>query len=174
MRKLLLSVSLLCATSAMAQSESDWAVTNVRTKSDPTVVVGYIMYTNVIGTQKSTVEKKVLSSLRLVCSGTTKNKENDPVIVLYWNSMYGSTPQSVNITADGKKLPGSPVMWTQDGSSLLMSVSSAPALIQSMKTGERIKFEWTSSDSVNRTVVFSTRTFKHRLNEFNRVCETNI
>lgn len=89
--------------------------------------------------------------------------------------MHGSIPQYVNIKIDGREVGlGNNTKWDQDGPLLLRTVAESAILLQSMKTGNSISFQWTGNDSIQRRTIFDLRNFKTHLAEFNRVCKTEI
>lgn len=173
-KKLFVALVSIFALSAMAQS-SDWKLTTVPGADRGTV--GYIYHTNSIGTQVGAKTMKVVTGLRLVCTaeGFTANKNSEPIIALYWNTMTGSIPQFLDIKVDGRQVAtGQEIRWDQDGPLLMRTINSSRTLIQSMKTGNRISFQWTGTDAVQRTTVFDLRDFRSNLSEFNTLCKTQI
>lgn len=171
MKNLLAILSSFIALSAAAQS-SDWKLTPVPGADRGTV--GYIYHTSAQGTQSGT---KVITGLRLVCTvdGFTANKQSDPIIGLYWNTMTGNIPQLLNIKVDGRQVgTGEELRWHQDGPLLLRTIAESRTLLQAMKTGNKISFQWTGTDSINRSTIFDLKDFRSDLNEFNDICKTQI
>lgn len=170
-KNLFVLLSAAFAMSAMAQA-SDWKLTTVPGYDKGTV--GYIYHTSAVGTaQTGSKTEKYVTGLRLVCSASdvVLDGNKQPVIAIFWDRMIGSMPQNVEVKVDGSSQE---IRWDQDGTLLLRSVSESKALIQSMKTGNKISFQWTASDSVRRTTMFDLRTFRSDLSEFNKVCKTQI
>jgi hypothetical protein len=173
-KKLFVALASIFALSAMAQS-SDWKLTAVPGPDRGTV--GYIYHTSAVGTQIGAKAEKIVTGLRLVCTATgfTANKNSEPVIALYWNTMTGSTPQFLGIKVDSRQVGvGQETRWVQDGPLLLRTIEESSTLLQSMKTGNKISFEWTGTDAVRRSTIFDLRDFRSNLNEFNTVCKTQI
>jgi hypothetical protein len=155
----------------MAQT-SDWKLSAV--PGYDKVTVGYIYHTSAVGTaQSGTKIEKFVTGLRLVCaeSPTPSSGNSQPVIAIFWDRMIGNMAQNVEVSVDGSNQE---IRWDQDGTLLLRSVSESKALIQSMKTGNKISFRWTGTDSIKRTTMFDLRTFRSDLSEFNKVCKTQI
>ena len=136
--------------------------------------VGYIYYTSAIGTQINSTPKKVVTSLRLVCSTKiSTQRDNDPLIILFWNTMNGNTPQSVTIGVD-KNTPNYLSRWQQEGPILLRSVNESKEIMQRLKTNKSIKFSWITVDGVQHLTIFDLRTFGVHLSEFNALCKTTL
>lgn len=170
-KKLFVLLSAAFTMSAMAQT-SDWKLSAVPGYDKNTV--GYIYHTSAVGTaQSGTRIEKFVTGLRLVCAETlvSPNGNNQPIIALFWDRMIGSMPQTVEVKVDGSIQE---IRWDQDGPLLLRSISESRTLIQSMKTGNKISFQWTGPDSVRRTTLFDLRNFRSDLAEFNKVCKTQI
>lgn len=133
------------------------------------VTVGHIYHTDA----KS--ENNAIG-LRLVCAAPTFTIKgnNDPMIVLFWDQMTGNIPQMVEIKIDGKQIGvGQEFRWDQDGNILLRSINESRPIIQGMKTGRSIRFQWGPSNKT-RIAVFDLRDFNSNLAEFNKVCQTNL
>ena len=174
MKKLFVALASIFALSAMAQS-SDWKLTTVPGADRETV--GHIYHTSAVGTQTGSKIEKFVTGLRLVCTAreSTSNKNADPVIAIYWNTMIGSTPQFVDIKVDGRQVGvGQETKWDQDGPLLLRRISESSTLMQSMKTGRSISFQWSGTDGVRRATIFDLRNFRSNLSEFNTLCKTQI
>lgn len=105
MRKLFGLLALSVSMSAFAQA-SAWNISEVAGKDKS--VVGYIYHSSAVGTQVGAKTEKVVSGLRLVCStkGYMAMKESEPIIAVFWNGMFGNTPETVLVEIDGK-----PVVW---------------------------------------------------------------
>ncbi len=169
MKKLFVALTSVFALSAMAQS-SDWKLTAVPGADNGTV--GHIYHTSAVGTQTGANITKVVTGLRLVC---TVHGDHKPVIALYWNTMVGNIPQFLDIKVDGRQVSSTnESRWIQDGPLLVRSVEESRTLLQSMKTGGKISFQWTGTDAVRRTTIFDLRDFKSNLSEFNALCKTQI
>ena len=168
MKKLFVALASIFALSAMAQS-SNWTLTAVPGVNRE--IVGHIYHTGAKGTQGEKKDKS-RTGLRLVCS----SRENgEPVIALFWEAMTGSTPQFLDIKVDGKQVAtGQETKWDQDGPLLVRSIAESKTLLQSMKTGRSISFQWIGTDSVRRATIFDLRDFRSNLSEFNTVCKTQI
>jgi hypothetical protein len=140
-------------------------------------IVGHIYHTSAVGTQTGSKVEKVVTGLRLVCTaeGFTANKNSEPVIAIYWNTMIGSNPQFIDIKVDGRQVGvGQETRWDQDGPLLLRTIADSKTLLQSMKTGRSISFQWTGTDAVRRSTIFDLRDFRSDLSEFNKICKTQI
>ena len=173
-KKLFVALASIFALSAMAQS-SNWTLTVVPGANKGTV--GHIYHTSAVGTQTGARVEKVVTGLRLVCSAADVSLDapHQPVIALYWNTMSGSTPQFLDIKVDGKQVAtGQETKWEQDGPLLLRTIAESRTLMQSMKTGRSISFQWIGTDSVRRATIFDLRDFRSDLSEFNTVCKTQI
>lgn len=171
MKKVFVLLSAALTLSAIAQT-SDWKLTAVPGYDKGTV--GYIYHTSAVGTaQSGTRIEKFVTGLRLVCAESliSPNGNNQPVIALFWDRMIGSMPQTVEVKVDNSSQE---IRWDQDGPLLLKPISESKTLIQSMKTGNKISFQWTGPDSIRRTTMFDLRTFRSDLSEFNKVCKTQI
>lgn len=174
MKKLFVALASVFALSAMAQS-SDWKLTAVPGADAGTV--GHIYHTSAVGTQSGARTEKFVTGLRLVCTTreSTSTKSAEPVIAIYWNTMIGSTPQFVDIKVDGRQVGvGQETKWDQDGPLLMRTIAGSKELMQSMKTGRSISFQWASYEGVRRTTIFDLRDFRTNLNEFNALCKTQI
>jgi hypothetical protein len=165
-RKLFGIVSILVAGSVQAQALG-WNVSEVLGKDK--TPVGYIYHSSAVGTQVGTKTEKVITGLRLVCS--IKSSEG-PAIALYWNGMFGNTPQSVDVKVDGRKIAQS-TPWDQDGPLLFRKIADSQELMQGLKTGRAVSFEWTQS-GVKRTTVISLKDFNSGFGEFKTSCKTQI
>jgi len=161
-RKLFGIVAALFATGAMAQA-SGWNLSEVPAKDKS--VAGYIYHSSAVGTQVGATPAKVISGLRLVCSA---KGNDDPVIAIYWNGMFGNTPQNVDIKVDNRKIPQA-TPWDQDGPILVKKLAGEQELLQALRTGKSVTFEWTSG-SVKRTTIISLKDFNTSYGEFKTSC----
>ena len=152
---------------AMAEN-TNWEISKVTDRNNATV--GYIYHTGAIGTQINARPEKVATSLRLVCSTLQKNSE--PLVVIFWNTLNGNIPQTVEMHTD--KRVTETLQWDQEGQVLMRSAAESKKLIQAMKTGNNISFLWTGTDSIRRNTNFNLRDFKTHLNEFNTLCKTEL
>jgi hypothetical protein len=161
-----------CVSMSALSDGSEWKITEVPGKDKS--IVGYIYHVGAVGTQITPKVEKVTTSLRFVCSTRTANqKDNDPLIILFWNTMTGNKSQIVEVKAD-KKIIGEPLKWDQEGSVLMRSVAESKELIQTMKTNKDVNFRWYGSDGVQHITTFDLRTFNSRLGEFNTLCKTEL
>jgi hypothetical protein len=164
-----------CISSAFAQS-GGWKLTKVEAPNKS--VAGFIYHTESVGTQTSGSRiTKAVTGLRLVCSGPEFIAQGTevPLIAIYWNTMQGGSQQSLNVRVDGKTVElGQAQQWRQDGQLLYRPLSESAALIQAMKLGRAVSFEWNSSDGSKRQTVFNLGDFRSDLAEFNTSCKTQI
>lgn len=168
MKQLLLSIFL--ASSVNAQSYN-WKFVDVRNNND---IVGHIYHTESIGRQAGATPEKVSTGLRLVCSNKEKDT-NEPLLILYWNGMFGNTPADVTIKVDDRQIGvGQTYSWTHDGPVIHRTVRSSGEILRAMKIGRIISFSWVGNNGIQRTAMFDLRTFKQNINSFNTACKTNI
>lgn len=154
---------------------ADWKLTAVQNADNKTV--GFIYHTNAIGTQFGPKIEKIITGLRFICASDDfiPEKNSNPVVALYWNTMIGNTSQTINITIDNKQVwTGREIKWDHDGPLLLRTITESKDLIQLMKSGHNIRFQWIGDDTINRVTEFNLRNFRSGLNEFNTVCKTEI
>lgn len=173
MRKLFGLLALSVSMSAFAQA-SAWNISEVAGKDKS--VVGYIYHSSAVGTQVGAKTEKVVSGLRLVCStkGYMAMKESEPIIAVFWNGMFGNTPETVLVEIDGKPVRLAPSPWDHDNQILFRKISESKELLQGLKTGRSVTFSWTSHDAVKRKTTFSLRDFNSQFSEFNASCKTQI
>ena len=161
--------------SAFAQS-GGWKLTKV--ESPNKFVAGFIYHTESVGTQTNGGRvTKAVTGLRLVCSGPdyVAQKTDVPIIAIYWNTMAGGSQQSLNVRVDGKVVElGQAQQWNQDGQLLYRTLDESRALIQAMKLGRSVSFEWAGTDGSKRQTIFNLSDFKSDLAEFNESCKTQI
>ena len=137
-------------------------------------IVGYIYHSGAVGTQVGIKTEKVVTSLRFVCSTkTSAQRDNDPLVVLFWDSMTGVTSQYIVSKASAKPLDHM-FRWEQDGPILIRSVNESKDLIQEMRLSKSISFSWHSKDGTLRTTIFDLRTFNSHLAEFNALCKIQL
>lgn len=173
MRKLFGLFAFAIATSVSAQPAA-WNIAEVTGKDNS--VVGYIYHTSAVGTQVGAKTEKVVSGLRLVCStkGFMAMKEADPIIAIFWNGMFGNIPEAVMTEVDGKAIRLVPSPWEHDGQILYRKTSESRELIQALKTGRTVTFQWTSQDATKRKTTFSLQGFNSQFSEFTASCKTQI
>jgi hypothetical protein len=150
-----------------------WKITEVTGNKERTPV-GYIYHTGAVGTQVGSKTEKVVTSLRFVCSTKVSNqRDNDPLIILFWNTMTGNTGQYIT-----SKTSVSPIdhmfRWEQEDSIMMRSVNESKDFIQELKTSKSVKFSWHSKDGTLRTTIFDLRGFNSHLGEFNALCKTEL
>lgn len=171
MRKLFGIISILAATGAQAQALA-WNLSEVPAKDKS--VAGYIYHSSAVGTQVGTKTEKAVTGLRLVCS--TKEyvamRESDPIIAIYWNGMFGNGTQMVGVKVDGKTIQMS-TPWEQDGPVLFRRIADSKELMQGLRTGRSVSFEW-ESDSTKRTTIISLKDFNTGFSEFKTSCKAQI
>lgn len=172
MKKLLVSMVAAFATMAVMAENTDWQVTEVAGHDKS--IVGYIYHTGAVGTQISAKTEKVATSLRLVCSNKiSSQRSGDPLIVLFWNTMDGNTPQFIGIKADNRPTDH-PLRWEHEGAILMRSAYESKELMQTLKTSRSINFSWHGSDGIQRITTFNLRDFNEHLGEFNSSCKTEL
>jgi len=163
MKKLLLCSLCICL-SAFGKS-SDWKLTEIAGLNNSKV--GYIYHTNAIGTQYGNKTEKFVTSLRLVCS---INSNEEPAIVIFWNTMTGNLPQLIEIKIDGKLIDQTP--WNHEGPIFYKRISESRNLLQSIKLGRNISLQWNDGDQ--KITIFNLQEFKEGLIEFNKACNTQL
>lgn len=172
MKRTFMAIALLLASVANAQS-SNWKIVSVQNTNNE--VVGHIYHTESIGRQVGASPEKVATGLRLVCSRLSANGNEDALIVLYWQGMFGNIPEDVTITVDGRKIGvGQPYTWKRDGPVLVRTVAESVEITNALKTGRSINFSWKDTGNVQRTTVFDLRSFNSNISSFNSSCKTNI
>ena len=165
--------TLFLSVNAIAEN-TGWQITEVPNKDNN--IVGYIYHVGSIGTQTTKIGKteKVATSLRFVCSTKiSTQRDNDPIIVLFWDTMDGSIGQYIVSQVSGKSLDHM-YRWEQEGPVMMRSVNESKDLIMELKTGKNIKFYWHDKVGTLRTTIFDLQTFKSHLAEFNTLCKTNL
>lgn len=147
-----------------------WKLESIKDNNDK--VIGYIYQTYSFGTQSEPKQEKVVSALRLICSTTGSD---EPIIAVYWNDDLGASKfQHPTVRVDGTDKT-SRTMWIQDHKLLFSQISWSTSLIQSMRTGNIVKFEWESADFIKRrSTSFDIKTFNYRLNEFVSACNIKL
>ncbi len=116
--------------------------------------------------------EKVVSGLRLVCSTKTlPAMGSESIIAVYWNGMFGNTNQKIDVKVDGKSIHLT-TPWDQDNQIVFRKISESTEMIQAMKTGRNITFNWVGTDSAKRITTISLRDFNQRFGEFNNSCKT--
>lgn len=167
MRKLFGILSILVTVGAQAQVQAHaWNLSEVRGKE--LTVVGYIYHSSAVGTQIGTKATKAITGLRLVCS----TKSNEAAIAIYWNGMFGNTQQTVDVKIDGRKISQT-IPWQQDGPILFKDLFIEKELIQGLKTGRNINFEWVQG-SVKRVTTISLQDFNQNFGDFKNSCNIQL
>ena len=170
MKRMFLSITLCLAFGVNAQTP-DWRLVPVKDRSNN--VVGYIYHTEAIGRQIGTQPEKVQTGLRLVCAKS--DDRDDPLIIVYWEGMFGNIPENVTILVDGRKIGvGQTYEWKRDGPVLHRKISESGEILRAIKTGRTISLSWTENRSVQKTTVFDLRTFNSNIGNFNSSCNTGV
>ena len=174
MKNILLGIIIACFSATVLAKDGDWHITEV--KSTDNVIVGYIYHSSSVGTQSGTETKKMVSSLRLVCTGKPPAQgKNDPLIVIFWNTMVGDKTQNIEIIFDKKiNKYGTKYIWKQEGPLLIRSIIESKELIQSLKNNKTLYITWTDSRGIRRTTMFDLINFNFRFAEFNKLCNTDL
>jgi len=173
MKNLLLGIFLsITAISAMAQ-KSDWKITTAIGKND--TVAGYIYHTEALGLQQGTgkdKDAKFITGLRLACQGPLY-RADDPSIFIFWDKMTGNNVEILNIVIDNK--PPVSIAFDHDNAIVFKPFSETASLIKSIKTGKSITISWTDPiDNISRVTIFDLRDFNTHLQEFNKLCGTEL
>lgn len=172
MKNLLVTLAAVFAMSSVMAEDTSWKITEVPGKDK--AIVGYIYHVGAVGTQVGAKTEKVVTSLRFVCSTKiSTQRDNDPLIVLYWNTMTGVSTQHVLSRTSADPLDRI-FQWEQDGPLLIRSVNESKDIIQKMRLSKNISFTWLGNDAVRRTTIFDLRTFDSHLGEFNALCKTEL
>jgi hypothetical protein len=144
---------------------SAWSLTEIGEEKQ---IVGYIYHIGSLGTRFGDTATKHPTSLRLICS--TKVKDVDPLVGIFWQGNNGYIDVNVSVKIDGKTITTG--LWNQTGQLTHRDASDSAELIQALKTGKTVKFEWISSDSTRRVTAFSLTGLNFA--EFNTKCKTHI
>ena len=169
------AIILLLLNPAHAQP-TDWnfkAVTEQSVGADNPV--GYIYKQEVVGVatrDNHTTNKR--ASLSLACS--VKDGSNaTPKIILQLEGLQGYGSPRINYTVDSRVTPAGNA-WTmrQENDILYKDTSEAQELLQAMKQGRTVAFDWVGSDKTRYLTTFNLNSFRNNLSEFNTKCKSDI
>lgn len=152
----------------MMSMSSSYAVTNWKLSEVPgpnKTVAGHIYHTESLGT-RSGKSVKVYSGLRMVCS-----TRGEIAIVLFWNDIVALRNDTLILTSLPGK-PAEPSMWHSDNGLLYLDISEAAHLLQMLKMGKVIKFQWTDTVDNHYTTAFDMSGFN--ISGFNTKCNTQL
>lgn len=162
----------LASTTAFSQHET-WKVTEVGS-ADPEKK-GYILHIQSVGYDTKNDKNKIVSGVRLICS-TNKNIPDTPIFSLFWNHTSSvSMFSSIDIKVDNNKLPSNQLSgWSHDEKLIYKPVSELKPLIQMMKSGKKLDFEWSGGSYGKHTTSVAIGNFPNALSIFNNRCNTNL
>ena len=167
MKKLVCGIfATLLSSTAICQPVT-WSLSEIKGKTE---VAGYIYHTSATGTQYGAKTEKVFTGLRFACS---PKSSAPPLMIIYWNTMKGSSVQYVHATVDGKIVPNND-QWFQDESIVYRAMQDSDPIMQQLKAGSTVTFTWIDNNAVKRTTAFDLRDMKKGLGDFNAVCHTQI
>ena len=167
MKKLVYGAFFALLSSTAICQPVTWTLSEVKGKTE---VAGYIYHTSATGTQYGVKTEKVFTSLRFACS---PKSSAPPLMIIMWNNMKGSSVQYVHTTVDGKIVPAND-QWSQDESIVYRSITESDPIMQQLKAGTIVTFNWIDNNAVRRTTAFDLRDMKRGLGDFNTVCHTQI
>jgi len=161
--------------SAVVSAEpARWELKEVTNKSHQTI--GYVYYTEAVGTIFSGKAEKYAVSFRLVCS--LKTTTPDPLILLNWepgkinnigyhkvNILFDNIPMMVVDTND---------VWVQDNNVVYRHLLESRLLINQLANSKTIKFTWMNKSSIKHSVMFDTSTFSMKFLNFIDFCKLNL
>lgn len=168
MRKFLTALAFFTiANTGMAQSGT-WILSPVIDHHrDLKPVVGFIYQTAAQGTAMAEKPTKVITKLELLCNATG-NPVNTPLIALFWQGIQGNIAQMIDIKVDGKFVERT--RWEQDDALYYRSISESAQLLQAMRTGKSITFDFLGPDGTRRVTMFDLRDYNSNLSEFKKNC----
>jgi len=159
----------LCISLNVLARDPNWKIIKITGKDS--APVGYMYETGSVGHQTfGSRTEKLVTGLRIICSVASKES---PVIGVFWNTMQAEDIQHISIKID-KKQYSEKLEWFPDQSILWRNTSELNSLIQSLKNGQMVDFEWTDKNNVNRRTIFDLRSFNSHLNEFNTLCKIKL
>lgn len=168
MKKLLFgTILLLMAIASHADQPSPlWNLFGIPDAGGKTV--GYIYEIYAIGTLYNIQPEKNLSAIRLICPS---NGISPPVIALFWEGAKGlGNNQHLDIMID-RHIIQQEWYWTQEETLTYRPLLDSKELIDAMKLGHTISFNWFDNNAKRRRVIFSLISFNLYLNDFNAVCK---
>lgn len=168
MRKLFGILIALITTSAYSTT-AEWNISEV-TRYD-NKVVGYIYHSSAVGTRIGTTTERSVTGLRLVCSA--KEYIDSPIVVLFWNGMFGNKPKSVEVKVDGKSI-NADYTWQQENQILYRQVGESTTLIEGLKEGRSITFRWADEDNRKMATTFDLSTFDKNYEKFKSMCSGRL
>jgi hypothetical protein len=139
---------------------AEWHLAAVYGKDIP---VGYIYYTSAVGT---TDKEKLATRLQFICS----LKGGDPIVSIFWEKNIEANGEVVVSFVTDNSVPVI-TSWTNDGELLYKPLSSAPKVINSVKTGRIIKFR-AQGTNTSYTTAFNVSGVD--FTEFNAKCGTQL
>lgn len=169
------AIILLLLNSAPALP-ADW---NLKSVTEQSVAadnpVGYIYKQEVVGIatrDNRTTNKR--ASLSLVCS-VKDGSDTSPKIILQWEGLQGYGTPRINYTVDSRITPAGNA-WTmrQENDILYKDASESRELLQGMKQGRTVAFDWVGSDQTRYLTTFNLNSFRNNLSEFNTKCKSDI
>jgi hypothetical protein len=167
MKKLICSTFAALFSSTVICQPAIWTLSEVKGKNE---IAGYIYHTNAIGTQYKSKTEKVFTSLRLACS---LKSSAPPLMIIMWNTMKGSSIQSLQVTVDGKVV-STDEQWVQDESIIYRSLVDSDSIMQQLKSGNIVTVAWTDQNAIRRTTAFDLRDMMKGMGDFNTICHTRI
>ena len=167
-------ILLLVAFNSCAQSlpaAMTWRLDTANTESGRPL--GYIYQIYAIGTVYRTPIKKDITALRLICSA---KGDVDPIIAIYWDEETEGTQHPIDFHVD-IKIDGynfnQTLLWNEESKLTWRSLTQSRELIDAMKIGHIVSFNWIDSDKKRRYTIFSLTDFGTHINDFNTVCKLN-
>lgn len=153
-------------------AQSNWYISVANEQDAP---VGYVYKQEVIGiSTRDKITRKARSALSLSCS-IKQGSDHTVQIIIQWENMQGSGPQYVNYSIDGKSTAdGAKWLMTQDRDMLYRSADNSYELLQAIKQGRTLTFDWSGFDQTRYLTTFNISTFRSNLSEFNRKCSTKV
>lgn len=167
MKTLIASAILALMPVASFAQSSSWVLSEVtNTNKEP---VGYIYHTYARGTSTLHSSKNVVvSGLRFVCSVKGRHEQH---IAVFWNGvLMSNTQQNIEISVD-KNVPLK-TTWVREGTLIHSPVVDNANLINALKRGRVVRFNWEGVDYSKQVVAFDLKDFN--LAEFNKSCKTSL
>jgi hypothetical protein len=159
-----IAVFILASSVVLAQTAS-WTI-----RDDPSGQ-GTVYRSEVIGASsrdKNTRQARV--ALQFACGATMQ-----PILMLQWEGMQGYGTRRVNYSVDRRISPGgASFTMHQENDILYRDLESSRELLQAMKSGSTITFDWVGLDQTRYLATFNLSTFRSNLSEFNRKCNTTL
>jgi len=166
MKIIIPTLVLAIASTAFAQTEVPWQLQDVKIDNK---VAGYIYYTSAVGTIDTKPPKKVVTRLGLTCSLT----ERSAVIGITWKGSHFVGHEHVTTEVDGNVIGGTSTRWQQGGELTYRYLDESRPLLQALRTGRQVKFQWIGSDSIRRMTIFDLANFNTDFSKFNSDCKIN-